>query len=205
MTYVVKEIFYTLQGEGANVGRPAVFLRFAGCNLWTGRERDRSKAICKFCDTKFTNGKKYKTASDLVDALQKAWPKDEKKPFVVMTGGEPALQFDKDLQVELEARHFRTAIETNGTVPLKANPMWITVSPKTAELAVTDGDELKFVYPQDELKPEMFADLSFGLFYLQPMAKRFFTSTNTRAALAYCKDHPQWRLSLQTQKLLGIP
>lgn len=205
MSYTVKEIFYTLQGEGANCGRPSVFLRFAGCNLWSGREKDRAKAICQFCDTDFVGGTKYATAAQLADAAIAVWPNVARAPFIVVTGGEPALQFDEDLKRELLARHFRIAIETNGTMPLKANPDWITVSPKTRELAVRDGDELKLVYPQEALTPEMFSGLSFRLFYLQPMDKRWHNRGNRKAAINYCRKHPQWRLSLQMHKIVGLP
>ena len=205
MSYTVKEIFYTLQGEGANCGRPSVFLRFAGCNLWSGREKDRAKAICQFCDTDLVGLTFYATAAQLADAAIAVWPNVARAPFIVVTGGEPALQFDEDLKRELLARHFRIAIETNGTMPLKANPDWITVSPKTRELAVRDGDELKLVYPQEALTPEMFSGLSFRLFYLQPMDKRWHNRGNRKAAINYCRKHPQWRLSLQMHKIVGLP
>src|SRR5690242_16103094 len=178
--YSVKEIFYTLQGEGANAGRPAVFLRFAGCNLWSGREKDRATAVCKFCDTDFRGGEVYKDAERLAHAVEYHWREMGlnagtgrclQNRFVVITGGEPALQFDEPLKRALRDRLFFTAIETNGTVPLKAHPDWITVSPKTKDLKVTDGDELKLVYPS--LPPELFTELKFRMFYLQPKAERW--------------------------------
>jgi 7-carboxy-7-deazaguanine synthase (Cx14CxxC type) len=212
MTYAVKEIFYTLQGEGANAGRPAVFCRFAGCNLWTGRERDRESAVCRFCDTDFVGtdapgGGKFESAASLAAAVASAWPPGQPaaRPFVVCTGGEPLLQLDPPLIQALHAEGLEIAVETNGTVPLPAGLDWVCVSPKAgAELAVTAGYELKLVYPQEGAAPERYASLRFREFFLQPMDGPA-REANTRAALEYCLAHPRWRLSLQTHKLLGIP
>lgn len=202
MTYTVKEIFYSLQGEGGNVGRPAVFLRFAGCNLWNGREQHRANAVCKFCDTQFVGGKKY-NATQLADAVERLWPGHHDK-FIVVTGGEPALQFDAALESALRRRHFEIAMETNGTIALDGKPDWVTVSPKTKNLVVTRGDELKFVFPQRELSPDDFSFMDFNFFYLQPMDLNGEMESNTVKALAYCLSHPQWRLSQQTHKRLGL-
>ena len=212
MTYAVKELFYTLQGEGANTGRPAVFCRFAGCNLWTGREADRKAAVCRFCDTEFVGtdgpgGGKFATADDLAAAVAGAWPGGEPtaRPLVVCTGGEPLLQLDPPLIDALHAAGFEIAVETNGTVEPPADLDWICVSPKAeAELVVASGDELKLVYPQAGAPPERYAGLGFRHFFLQPMDGPA-REANTRAALDYCLAHPRWRLSLQTHKLLGIP
>lgn len=212
MSYAVKEIFYTLQGEGAQTGRAAVFCRFAGCNLWTGREQDRASAICKFCDTDFadTNGPgggKFGSADALADAVAQTWPSDalQGKRFVVCTGGEPLLQLDVVLIAALHARGFEIAVETNGTIAAPAELDWICVSPKAgAELKQRTGDELKLVYPQTGAEPEKFADLAFRNFFLQPMDGSS-RELNTTLALEYCLAHPQWRMSLQTHKLLGIP
>ena len=211
MTYQVKEIFYTLQGEGARTGRAAVFLRFAGCNLWTGREEDRAHATCKFCDTDFvgtngTGGGKFSTAAALADAVTAAWPQDVRgKRYVVCTGGEPLLQTDAALIDALHQKGFEIAVETNGTLPVPAGLDWVCVSPKAgAVLTATSGDELKFVYPQVEAEPGQYAGLAFSHFYLQPMDGPE-AAANTQAATAFCLAHPQWRLSLQTHKLLGIP
>jgi 7-carboxy-7-deazaguanine synthase (Cx14CxxC type) len=209
MTYSVKEIYYTLQGEGAQTGRAAVFLRFAGCNLWSGLERDRAGAICKFCDTDFVGtdgpgGGKFATASELADAVAKAWPGGV-RPYVVCTGGEPLLQLDEPAIAALHAKGFEIGIETNGTQPAPAGIDWICVSPKAyAELVLRSGDELKLIYPQAGAEPERYAGLRFANFFLQPMDNPE-REENTRAAVSYCKEHPQWRLSLQTHKLLGIP
>src|SRR5580658_5864273 len=210
--YAVKEIFYTLQGEGAQTGRAAVFCRFAGCNLWSGREVDRANAICQFCDTDFadTNGPgggKFASAAELAAAVQEKWPRDKAggKRFVVCTGGEPLLQLDATLIDALHTLGFEIAVETNGTVAASAGLDWICVSPKAgAALVQETGDELKLVYPQQGAEPERFASLAFRHFFLQPMdgPQR---EANTQAALRYCLDHPQWRMSLQTHKLLGIP
>ncbi|MGH8619419.1 MAG: 7-carboxy-7-deazaguanine synthase [Burkholderiales bacterium] len=210
MTYAVKEIFYTLQGEGMNAGRPAIFCRFAGCNLWSGEEKDRATAVCRFCDTAFVgvdgdNGGKYADAAALSGAIAAHAPAaPAPRPMIVLTGGEPALQVDQALVDALHAEGFTVAIETNGTLPLQAALDWVCVSPKAAtELAVREGDELKLVYRQAEAAPERFETLAFRHFLLQPMdgldRERF-----TAEAIAYCKAHPQWRLSLQTHKILGI-
>ncbi|WNK00708.1 7-carboxy-7-deazaguanine synthase [Thalassospiraceae bacterium LMO-JJ14] len=211
MTYQVKEIFYTLQGEGRQAGRPAVFLRFAGCNLWSGREQDRDSAVCSFCDTDFVGtdgegGGAFKDADALADAVLAAWPvTDEGKRFVVMTGGEPLLQVDDALTDALHAHGFEIAVETNGTIAAPAGIDWICVSPKAdAELKQTRGHELKLVYPQPKAMPERFQDLNFDYFMLQPMDGPD-QAANTRACVDYCRAHPAWRLSLQTHKVLGIP
>ena len=211
MTYTVKEIFYTLQGEGANMGRPAVFCRFAGCNLWSGREEDRETADCRFCDTEFVGadgpgGGKFRTARDLSQAVAAAWPHvPGGRPFVVCTGGEPLLQIDDDLVAALHDAGFEIAIETNGTLAAPAGIDWTCVSPKAAaELVITSGDELKLVFPQAGASPEQFENLDFGHLFLQPMDGPD-RAENTRNAVRYCLEHPRWRLSLQTHKLLGIP
>ncbi len=212
MTYAVKEIFYTLQGEGANTGRAAVFCRFAGCNLWTGREADRDGAVCRFCDTDFVGtdgpgGGKFDSPERPAAAVAAVWPAGDPlaRPFVVCTGGEPLLQLDR---AAIEALHFaglEIAVETNGTVAAPAGIDWLCVSPKSeAALVVTRGDELKLVFPQGDAPPERFAALGFRHFFLQPMDGPA-REENTRAALQYCLAHPRWRLSLQTHKLLGIP
>jgi len=208
MTYRVKEIFYTLQGEGMRAGRPAVFCRFSLCNLWTGRERDRHRAICQFCDTDFVGtdgpgGGVFRTAADLAAAVAARWPGGGRK-YVVCTGGEPLLQLDSDAVTELHAQGFEVAIETNGTRPAPAGINWTCVSPKAGTtLALRAGDELKLVYPQPGAEPERFEDLSFGEFLLQPMDGPD-VAANTAAAVRYCLQHPRWRLSLQTHKILGI-
>lgn len=213
MSYAVKEIFYTLQGEGAQSGRPAVFCRFAGCNLWSGLERDRSTALCRFCDTQFvgtdgTGGGKFLDAAALVDALEAQWPRagaPARRPFVVCTGGEPLLQVDEALVRALHARDWEVAVETNGTRPPPAGIDWICVSPKAgAQVVLRRGNELKLVFPQAGAMPEAFSQFDFEQFFLQPMAGPQLQE-NTRAAVEYCKAHPQWRLSLQTHKILGIP
>jgi 7-carboxy-7-deazaguanine synthase len=212
MSYSVKEIFYTLQGEGAQTGRAAVFCRFAGCNLWSGREADRASAICKFCDTDFadTNGPgggKFATAEALADAVGAKWPAESAhgRPYVVCTGGEPLLQLDAPLIEALHARGFEIAVETNGTMAVPDEIDWICVSPKAgAPFVQTAGDELKLVYPQQGAEPERFAQFNFRHFFLQPMDGPI-RDENTKLALAYCLAHPQWRMSLQTHKLLGIP
>lgn len=213
MTYTVKEIFFTLQGEGANTGRPAVFCRFAGCNLWTGREADRAEATCQFCDTDFVGvdgpgGGKFAIADDLAHAVAEKWPANVSAracKLVVCTGGEPLLQMDRALVEALHAHGFEIAIETNGTQMPPEGIDWICVSPKAgAPLVLTSGDELKLVYPQTGGEPERYADLDFEQFFLQPMDGPD-RERNTELALAYCLSHPQWRLSIQTHKLLGIP
>ena len=212
MGYAVKEIFYTLQGEGAQAGRAAVFCRFAGCNLWSGREADRARAVCKFCDTDFfgvdgVGGGRFESAGLLAEAVAEKWPAGGRagKRFVVCTGGEPLLQLDAALIEALHARGFEIAVETNGTLAAPDGLDWICVSPKArAELVQRSGDELKLVYPQADAVPETFEGLSFRNFFLQPMDGPS-RAANTELALKYCMDHPQWRLSLQTHKILGIP
>jgi 7-carboxy-7-deazaguanine synthase (Cx14CxxC type) len=213
VTYAVKEIFYTLQGEGANSGRPAVFCRFAGCNLWTGREADRARAICQFCDTDFVGtdgpgGRKFASAPALASAVAGTWPASagaHARRLVVCTGGEPLLQLDEPLVDALHGERFEIAVETNGTQCPPPGIDWICVSPKAgAELVLREGNELKLVYPQDEAPPERFEALDFQHFFLQPMDGPD-RARNTELALEYCLAHPQWRLSLQTHKLLGIP
>jgi 7-carboxy-7-deazaguanine synthase len=207
--YTVREIFYTLQGEGARTGRPAVFCRFSGCNLWTGREEDRASAVCRFCDTEFVgvgpDGGKFAAASDLAGAVRAAWQGNGRgKPYVVCTGGEPLLQLDLEAIDAFHAAGFEVAVETNGTCLPPDGIDWITVSPKAeAETILRHGDELKLVYPQAGAAPERYSDWDFSVFYLQPMDDPE-VEANTRAALDYCLRHPQWRLSIQTHKLLGI-
>lgn len=246
MTYRVKEIFYSLQGEGAYTGRAAVFCRFTSCNLWTGREADRPRAVCRFCDTDFTGmdgpgGGRFGTAGDLAAAVTEVWaagaggflrgtgmgdrvtgllnvpgitvepaaaparPSGRAQPFVVCTGGEPLLQLGDDAVQAMQSAGFEVAVETNGTLPAPPSLDWICVSPKAGtELRQVSGDELKLVYPQAGAPPEMFEDYDFGWLYLQPMDGPQLAE-NTRRAVAYCLAHPQWRLSLQTHKTLGIP
>jgi 7-carboxy-7-deazaguanine synthase (Cx14CxxC type) len=218
MTYAVKEIFYTLQGEGAHAGRPAVFLRFAGCNLWTGLERDRDKGpggCSRWCDTDFvgtdgSGGGKFQSPAELVSAVASHWPDADRpghpvKRFVVCTGGEPLLQLDEPLLAEFNAAGWFVAVETNGTVDPPAGELWLTVSPKAnTALRVLRGNELKLVFPQVGAEPERFQDLAFQHFFLQPMDSAD-VAQNTSQALQYCLAHPQWRLSLQTHKILQIP
>jgi 7-carboxy-7-deazaguanine synthase (Cx14CxxC type) len=211
MAYSIKEIFYTLQGEGAQTGRPAVFCRFAGCNLWSGREADRATAVCTFCDTDFVDtdgpgGGRFASAAALAAAVANAWPGDAGGvPFVVCTGGEPLLQLDESLVRALHAGGLEIAVETNGTRVPPPGLDWICVSPKAgAQLVLRQGDELKLVYPQSGAEPERFEALEFHHFFLQPMDGPA-REANTEAALRYCLAHPRWRLSLQTHKLLGIP
>jgi 7-carboxy-7-deazaguanine synthase len=212
MTYSVKEIFYTLQGEGIQAGRPAVFCRFTGCNLWSGLERDRATAVCTFCDTDFVGtdgegGGKFSTAAVLAKAIAACWPIDDTsgKRFVVCTGGEPLLQLDEPLIEALHAENFEVAVETNGTQPAPAHLDWICVSPKAnAPVVLTQGHELKLVFPQEAARPERFENMEFKHFLLQPMDGPDRVS-NTQLAVAYCKAHPKWRLSTQTHKVLGIP
>ncbi len=211
MTYSVKEIFYTLQGEGAQAGRPAVFCRFAGCNLWSGFERDRATAICRFCDTEFVGtdgegGGKFATPRALAEAVAAGWARGgpSGKRFVVCTGGEPLLQLDKALIDALHAEHFDVAVETNGTQPAPPGIDWICVSPKAGAPVVLDaGDELKLVYPQIGAMPEAFENLRFQHFLLQPMDGPD-REQNTQRAIEYCKAHPHWRLSVQVHKMIGI-
>jgi 7-carboxy-7-deazaguanine synthase len=213
MPYSVKEIFYTLQGEGANAGRPAVFCRFAGCNLWTGREADRAAAVCRFCDTDFVGsdgpgGGRFATAEALARAVRAAWPATgaaAATPLVVCTGGEPLLQLDAAAVDALHREGFEIAVETNGTQPAPPGLDWICVSPKAgAPLELVGGQELKLVFPQAGAEPERFRHLAFEHFFLQPMdgPERV---RNTALAVEYCLAHPEWRLSLQTHKMLGIP
>jgi 7-carboxy-7-deazaguanine synthase len=229
VTYTVKEIFYTLQGEGAQTGRAAVFCRFSGCNLWSGREEDRSRAVCQFCDTDFVgtgpDGGRFKGARELADAIDRCWegagrgtgdnfslrsadlPNRSRgfpRKYVVCTGGEPLLQLDEDLISELHQRGFEVAVETNGTKPAPESLDWICVSPKAgAPLVQTTGSELKLVYPQENALPEQFEQLDFQHFFLQPMDGPD-TAGNTERAIEYCLRHPRWRLSIQTHKLVGL-
>jgi 7-carboxy-7-deazaguanine synthase (Cx14CxxC type) len=212
VSYAVKEIYYTLQGEGANAGRAAVFCRFAGCNLWSGREEDRAGAVCRFCDTDFVGtdgpgGGRFANAATLAEAVASAWPAGDgsDRKLVVCTGGEPSLQLDEPAVEALHQRGFDVAIETNGTRPLPRGLDWICVSPKAGtDLVVTTGDELKLVYPQPGAEPERFEHLAFRLLLLQPMDSPE-REANTQMAVRYCLAHPRWRLSLQTHKVLGIP
>jgi 7-carboxy-7-deazaguanine synthase len=211
MSYAVKEIFYTLQGEGAQAGRAAVFCRFSGCDLWSGREADRATAVCRFCDTDFVGvdgpgGGTFNSADALATAIEQEWPADAAsgKRFVVCTGGEPLLQLDAGLIAALHTRNFEIAIETNGTIAAPEGIDWLCVSPKAgAELVQRSGDELKLVYPQPEADPAKFEQLNFRHFFLQPMDGPS-RSANTKLALRYCLAHPRWRLGLQTHKFLGI-
>ncbi len=210
MSYAVKEIYYTLQGEGARTGRAAVFLRFAGCNLWNGLERDRGSAVCQFCDTDFVGtdgpgGGKFADAGILAAAVAAQWPEDNvAQRYVVCTGGEPLLQLDDALIGALHALGFEIGIETNGTLPAPRGIEWVCVSPKAGtELAITAGQELKLVYPQEGAPPERYSGMLFNHFFLQPMDGPA-RGENTRRATEYCLAHPQWRLSLQTHKLIGI-
>ncbi|HKQ52191.1 MAG TPA: 7-carboxy-7-deazaguanine synthase [Pyrinomonadaceae bacterium] len=214
MSYSVKEIFFTLQGEGANTGRPAVFCRFSGCNLWTGHEQDRADAVCQFCDTDFVGmdgpgGGRFSTAADLARAVSEAWPSAQRnartRPLVVCTGGEPLLQLDEELVAAFHQAGFEVAVETNGTRVAPRGVDWVCVSPKAgAELVLRSGHELKLVFPQENAEPELYENLDFQHFFLQPMDGPS-REENTRLAVQYCLAHPQWRLSLQTHKLLGIP
>jgi 7-carboxy-7-deazaguanine synthase (Cx14CxxC type) len=223
VTYTVKEIFYTLQGEGAQTGRAAVFCRFSGCNLWSGREDDRSRAVCQFCDTDFVgtgpDGGRFASARELADAIDRSWAGEGRntvddesfrlsvglpKKYVVCTGGEPLLQLDEGLIAELHGRGFEVAVETNGTRPAPKSLDWICVSPKAgAPLVQTTGSELKLVYPQQNARPEQFEQLDFRHFFLQPMDGPD-TALNTQRAIEYCLRHPRWRLSIQTHKLVGL-
>jgi 7-carboxy-7-deazaguanine synthase (Cx14CxxC type) len=207
--FAVKEIFLTLQGEGTHAGRVAVFCRFAGCNLWSGRESDRSSSVCTFCDTDFvgidgTKGGRYQNADDLAEAIEAEWSAGTVNRFCVLTGGEPLLQVDTELIRALHARGFVIAVETNGTIPIPPGIDWVCVSPKsTSELAVVKGNELKLVFPQKDAPPERFAHLGFEKFLLQPMDGADVVA-NTQHAIRYCLENPQWRLSVQTHKHIGI-
>lgn len=212
MPYAVKELYYTLQGEGVQTGRPAVFLRFAGCNLWSGREADRANAVCRFCDTDFVGtdgpgGGRFATAAELAEAVRSAWPATAAsggRPYVVCTGGEPLLQLDGPLVDALHEAGFEVGVETNGTIALPADLDWVCVSPKArAPLVVTHGDELKLVYPQEGAPPERYRELAFRHFLLQPMDGPGAAAA-TAEAVRYCLEHPEWRLSLQTHKMLGL-
>jgi 7-carboxy-7-deazaguanine synthase (Cx14CxxC type) len=210
VSYAVKEVYFTLQGEGHHTGRPAVFLRFAGCNLWSGREADRATAVCRFCDTDFVGtggpgGGRY-AAEELASRVAATWDAAVREArFVVCTGGEPLLQLDEPLLAALHARGFTVAIETNGTIPVPPGVDWVCVSPKVgADLAVTAGDELKLVHPQERADPERYEDLAFTHFFLQPMDGPD-RERNTELVRAYASTHPRWKVSLQTHKLLGIP
>ncbi len=210
MTYTVKEIYYTLQGEGVHAGRPAVFLRFTGCNLWSGLERDRASAVCRFCDTDFRGtdgpgGGKFETPADLASAVASAWPGGG-EPYVVCTGGEPLLQLDASLIDALHDRGFEIGVESNGTIEAPAGIDWLCISPKAnAPLRQLSGDELKLVYPQQEAEaqPEAFGSLDFKHFLIQPLEDEH-VQANTARSVQYCLEHPRWRLSLQTHKTLGI-
>lgn len=213
MTYAVKEIYATLQGEGHHTGREAVFLRFAGCNLWTGHERDRSRAICRFCDTDFVGidgpgGGKFSAARELAAAVARAWEPTftlAGRRYVVMTGGEPLLQVDAPLLDALHNEDFEVAVETNGTIPVMASIDWICVSPKAgADLVQRTGNELKLVFPQPGAEPEQFVGLAFDHFFIQPMDGPAL-DRNTALAIDYCRAHSPWQLSIQTHKYLGIP
>jgi 7-carboxy-7-deazaguanine synthase (Cx14CxxC type) len=209
MSYTVKEIFYTLQGEGAQSGRAAVFCRFSGCNLWSGREEDRSRAVCQFCDTDFVgtgpDGGKFANATKLAAAVDRAWVGDgDSRKYVVCTGGEPLLQLDTQLIEALHECGFEVAVETNGTKPAPASLDWICVSPKAgAPFVQATGNELKLVFPQENAPPENFAHLEFDHFFLQPMDGPN-TAVNTERVIEYCLAHPKWRLSIQTHKLVGL-
>ena len=204
MSYAVKEIFLTQQGEGANIGRTAVFIRFAGCNLWSGREQDCAKAVCKFCDTDFVGGRRMDSAQ-IADEAATLWP-GQLHRFCVLTGGEPLLQVDKSLVFELRARGFSIAVETNGTQPLPCHVDWVCVSPKAgAPLTLQDADELKLVYPQEGLKPEDLAEFRSVYRWLSPMDAPRRWAANTSAAAIYCREHPEWRLAIQAHKHWMIP
>ncbi len=209
--YAIKEIYYTLQGEGYHTGTPAIFCRFSGCNLWSGLEEDRHKAICQFCDTSFwgtdgINGGKY-ALQELINKIHSLFPAEEKQAqkFIVLTGGEPALQVDHELVSYLQKADFTVAIETNGTKELPTNLDWITVSPKAnTDLVIKQGNELKLVFPQPGAMPEQYKDLNFDHFYLQPMDGKDW-EVNSIKTINYCKEHPQWKMSVQTHKFLNIP
>jgi 7-carboxy-7-deazaguanine synthase len=208
-SYAVKEVFFSLQGEGANCGRPSIFCRFSGCNLWSGREEDRADAVCSFCDTDFRGtdgegGGRFQGPSGLADHICSFWPDTHSSPFIVFTGGEPSLQLDDTLISVLHERQAQIAIETNGTRPLPDGLDWVCVSPKAGtDLHVVTGNELKLVYPQQGIDPDAYLDLDFSRFFLQPRDGLQFEQ-NLTACLRYCLGHPRWALSLQTHKFLGI-
>ena len=210
MTYAIKELFKTLQGEGGQAGRAAVFCRFTGCNLWSGLEQDRARAVCQFCDTDFVGmdgvgGGRFRTASDLASSIAATWGLGEAHRYVVFTGGEPLLQLDDALIVAVRAQGFAIAVETNGTIAAPAGIDWVCVSPKAgASLLQTSGQELKLVYPQHGGEPERYGNLDFRHFFLQPMDGPD-RARNTELAIAFCLENPPWRISLQTHKLMGIP
>ena len=209
MSYSVKEIYLTLQGEGFHTGKHAVFCRFSGCNLWTGLEKDREKAVCTFCDTDFVgtdgvNGAKYSSAELLAEMIDELWPKDLKEKLVVFTGGEPLLQLNKELIDLLHTKKFKIAVETNGTIMPPENIDWICVSPKKgSKFKLKHGDELKLVYPQDDFSPKLFENFDFDHFFLQPMDGKNLQK-NILQSVSYCIENPLWRLSLQTHKIMGI-
>lgn len=213
--YSIKEMFYSLQGEGAHTGRPAIFLRFSGCNLWNGREQDRSKAVCQFCDTDFVgtdgnNGGKFSDARELAKQVNRLWPRDTDNKYVICTGGEPALQLNETLIKELKTLGFEVGVETNGTKPLPAGIDWVCLSPKGAsEVILTDVDELKLVYPQPEALPDRFSYIKAAVRYLSPKNPPsgiviVSEQTSTQECIQYCLNHPEWRLCLQTHKILNI-
>jgi 7-carboxy-7-deazaguanine synthase len=207
--YQIKEMFYTLQGEGARAGRPSVFCRFTGCNLWSGREKDRSHSVCTFCDTDFVgtdgqNGGKFDTAKELSEAIQTFWPKNELNRYVVFTGGEPGLQLDEAIIKAMHGLDFEIAVETNGTLALPFGIDWVTVSPKADSiLKILNGNELKLVFPQENVVPASFEDMGFDNFYLQPMDNQN-KDINTQKTIQFCLENPKWKLSLQTHKFMGI-
>ena len=207
--YQIKEMFYTLQGEGARAGRPSVFCRFTGCNLWSGREKDRSHSVCTFCDTDFVgtdgqNGGKFNTAKELSEAIQTFWPKNELNRYVVFTGGEPGLQLDEAIIKAMHGLDFEIAVETNGTLDLPFGIDWVTVSPKADSiLKILNGNELKLVFPQENVVPASFEDMGFDNFYLQPMDNQN-KDINTQKTIQFCLENPKWKLSLQTHKFMGI-
>lgn len=215
MTYSVKEAFYSLQGEGAHTGRPAVFCRFTGCNLWSGRESDRATAVCSFCDTDFLgtdgqHGGKFKTAAQLVEHILSLWPPGETHRYVIFTGGEPLLQLDTELVEAMHAAGFEVGVETNGTLPPPPDIDWLCVSPKgKSDVVIDQCDELKLVFPQIDAPPERFAHVTAKHYYLSPMNPPLADlispqSENVKATIRYCLAHPQWRLTLQTHKILGV-
>ena len=207
--YQIKEMYYTLQGEGARAGRPSVFCRFTGCNLWSGREKDRSEAVCNFCDTDFVGvggpgGGKFADSLALSSAIESLWPNEEPNKYVVFTGGEPGLQLDDEIVDQLHLKNFEVAVETNGTLELPLNIDWLTVSPKAdSSLKIHAGNELKLVYPQVDVSPKSYEGLDFENFYLQPM-DNVDKDKNTQKTIQYCLENPKWKLSLQTHKYMGI-